>query len=69
MSRSMDIKTRIQTRNYGTVTHQPPETLRDGILSRSCDVYSLGVLMWQMWTGSRPWAGMGHAQMIMMVSH
>lgn len=62
LSRSLDVKTRIQTRTYGTITHQPPETLSDGVVSRETDTYSLGVLMWQMYCGSRPWAGMTHSQ-------
>lgn len=62
LSKSLDIKTRIQTRTYGTITHQPPETLLHGLVSRETDTYSFGVLLWQMYTGSRPWAGMSHAQ-------
>ncbi len=62
MSRALDIQSRIQTRTYGTITHQPPETLLQGMVSRETDTYSLGVLLWQMYTGTRPWAGMTHAQ-------
>jgi len=41
---------------------QPPETLVEGTISRATDIYSLGVLLWAMYTGSRPWAGLSHAQ-------
>lgn len=68
LSRCLDVKTRIQTKTYGTITHQPPETLLHGMVSRETDTYSLGVLLWQMYTGSRPWAGMTHAQIIMAVA-
>ncbi len=32
------------------------------MLSKAADVYSIGVLLWQMVTGSRPWAGLSHLQ-------
>lgn len=35
---------------FGTVTHQPPETIRDNIVSMKGDVYSFGVLMWYVHT-------------------
>lgn len=47
----------LQTNSYGSVTHMPPELLGEGLLSKAADVYSLGVLLWQMYNGSRPWAG------------
>lgn len=30
----------------GTVTHMPPELLESGVLSRACDVWSFGILLW-----------------------
>ncbi|KAJ9518138.1 hypothetical protein QJQ45_010107 [Haematococcus lacustris] len=62
LARSLDVEQHVKTRNYGTLTHQPPETLSHGLVSRETDTYSLGVLMWQMYTGSRPWAGMTQSQ-------
>lgn len=35
-----------------------------GRLSKSCDVYAFGVLLWEMWTGQRPWQGLGQMQII-----
>eukprot|EP00798_Chlamydomonas_sp_ICE-L_P002176 gene2176-12166_t len=67
LSRTLDIQSKIQTRNYGTMTHMPPETLISGVISKATDVYSFGVLMWQMYTMSRPWSGLSHAQIIMKV--
>lgn len=29
-----------------------------GRLSKSADAYAFGVLLWEMFTGQRPWAGM-----------
>mmetsp|Transcript_23522 Transcript_23522/g.51619 ORF Transcript_23522/g.51619 Transcript_23522/m.51619 type:complete len:903 (+) Transcript_23522:219-2927(+) len=67
LARCLDIKTKIETKTYGTITHQPPETLTSGIVSKAVDVYAFGVLLWQMYCGSRPWAGMSHGQIIMTV--
>lgn len=52
------VETSISTGSYGTVTHMPPELLTTGRLSRSADTYAFGVLLWEMYTGQRPWAGM-----------
>ena len=31
---------------FGTVTHQPPERLAEGVLTPAADIYALGVLLW-----------------------
>lgn len=67
MSRIMELRSRITTKNYGTITHMPPELLTAGAMSTSVDVFSFGVLLWQMYHGSRPWSGLTHAQIIMRV--
>lgn len=54
----------VDTDTYGTVTHMPPELLMEGKLTKSADVYAFGVLLWEMYTGERPFAGMRHAQII-----
>ena len=52
----------VSTGTFGTVTHMPPELLTTGRLSKSVDVYAFGVLLWEMCTGKRPWAGMMQMQ-------
>jgi serine/threonine protein kinase len=47
--------------SYATITHMSPEYIRDKLLSPAADVYAFGVLLWQMFTGKRPWAGLSHA--------
>lgn len=51
-----------QTEQCGTLTYMPPELLKDGLISKAMDIYSLGVLMWELSTGDRAFANMrpGH---------
>jgi PAS domain-containing protein len=63
LSRVM-VETSISTGTYGTVTHMPPELLTSGRLSKAADTYAFGVLLWEMYTGQRPWAGMLQMQII-----
>lgn len=46
----------------------PPELLTTGRLSKAADTYSFGVLLWEMYTGQRPWAGMLQMQVIFNVT-
>ncbi|GMH50319.1 hypothetical protein TrRE_jg12112, partial [Triparma retinervis] len=50
----------------GTPQWSAPEILRDGILAftEKADVYSFGVIMFEVLTGRRPWEGLGHTQII-----
>ncbi|KAK9825995.1 hypothetical protein WJX74_003878 [Apatococcus lobatus] len=56
------------TKTYGTVTHMPPELMLNGCLSKAADVYSFGVLLWELYTGQRPWAGLRHAKIVVTVT-
>lgn len=38
-----------------TTTHAAPEVLQGGAFSLSSDVYSLGVLLWELGSGLRPY--------------
>lgn len=40
-----------RTSSYATITHMAPEVLSSCSHSRAADVYSFGVLLWQMSTG------------------
>ena len=68
MSVASQVQTSISTGTYGTVTHMPPELLTTGRLSKAADTYSFGVLLWEMYTGQRPWAGMLQMQIIFNVT-
>ncbi|PNW70925.1 hypothetical protein CHLRE_17g739250v5 [Chlamydomonas reinhardtii] len=58
----------VTTRSYGTITHMAQELLVDGLLSKAADVYSFGVIVWEMYTGQRPFGGLTHGQILHVVS-
>ena len=53
-----------QACSQGTITHMPPELLCEGQMHRSTDVWSFGILLWEMYTGQRPWHGMSYKQLM-----
>ena len=52
------------SKTSGTVTSAAPEVLMDNISSRSGDVYSFGVLLWEMYAGAHAWKGSSFAQIV-----
>ncbi len=40
LARSLEVGLEVMTKNYGTLTHMPPETLTKGIVSTATDVSS-----------------------------
>ncbi len=43
----------------GTPSYMPPEQIEAGTLDARGDIYSLGLVAWEMLTGKRPWDGEG----------
>ena len=52
---------RIQTTREGQIkgklAYMPPEQLRGGDVTRKCDVYAAGVMLWELLTGQRLFSG------------
>jgi len=55
--------THVHTQTFGTVCYVAPELIREGRLSRAADLYALGVLMWEVWSGRPPFRSL-HAASI-----
>lgn len=49
---------------HGAAAWMAPEVLSRGAASSAADVYSFGVLLWQMVTGRVPWGGLGAAAVV-----
>ncbi|KFK26448.1 hypothetical protein AALP_AA8G249800 [Arabis alpina] len=41
----------------GTPTYMPPESFRNGVANKTLDLWSLGCLVLEMYTGEAPWKG------------
>lgn len=50
-------KTTNETQAAGTYSHMPPEVIRSSTYSKSSDVWSFGVLLWELLTGEIPYKG------------
>ena len=46
--------THMHTHTFGTVCYVSPELIKEGRLSRAADLYSLGIVMWELWSGVPP---------------
>ena len=55
--------THVHTQTFGTICYVAPELIKEGRLSRAADLYSLGVVMWELWSGRPPFRSL-HAASI-----
>ena len=54
----------IESDEFGTVTHTPREMLVTGSLTKKVDVYSFGVLLWEMLSSRRAYAGLRYPEIV-----
>lgn len=50
--------------NVGTPLYMPPESLIDNIYSTKSDIFSLGIILYEMLTGTTPWESKSQKDLI-----
>ena len=53
-----------ETGPSGTITHMAPELLLENTFTEKCDVYSFGIVMWEVLSRGVPFAGLQREQII-----
>ncbi len=43
----------------GTITYVAPEVIRSSVYDSKADIYSFGIMMWEMWYGTRAFFDLG----------
>ena len=65
LSRCEELNTMTQTKNaVGTAAYMAPELLEDNLFDEKSDVYSYGVLLWEIWDRGVPWRGLQPMQIM-----
>jgi len=67
LSRAL-IAAKHETLPHGTVTHMAPEMLEEGQMSKASDIYSFGVLLYELCSGQQAWEGFAYYQVIYKVT-
>lgn len=57
LSRIMTERPMKDSASAGTPEWMAPELIRNEPFTEKCDIFSLGVIMWELCTLHRPWAG------------
>lgn len=52
------------TQNVGTVAYAAPEALTRGHASLAADIYSFGVVAWEVFSMAKPWAGLSVGRVV-----
>eukprot|EP00210_Caulerpa_lentillifera_P006094 g5822.t1 len=61
LSRELEMHaSHIKTQTTGTVTHMPPELFKEEKLTSASDVYSFGIVMWELVSKESPLEGVPH---------
>jgi serine/threonine protein kinase len=65
LSRVMTESPMTDSSSAGTPEWMAPELIRNEPFTEKCDIFSLGVIMWELCTLSRPWEGISPVQVSM----
>ncbi|KAF5756413.1 putative protein kinase TKL-CTR1-DRK-1 family [Helianthus annuus] len=69
LSRMMTESPMKDTSSAGTPEWMAPELIRNEPFTEKCDIFSLGVIMWELCTLSRPWEGLPPERVVYSVAH
>ncbi|KAI3872825.1 hypothetical protein MKX03_019028 [Papaver bracteatum] len=69
LSRVMAESPMRDTSSAGTPEWMAPELIRNEPFTEKCDVFSLGVIMWELCTLNRPWEGVSPMQVVYAVAN
>ncbi|KAK9827328.1 hypothetical protein WJX81_005997 [Elliptochloris bilobata] len=61
--------THVSTQTYGTMPYMSPELIAHARLTQLNDVYSFGIVMWQLFTGESPFANLTLGALFFAVVH
>lgn len=67
LSRFLGTDVNSRSFNFGLITHTAPELLREGALSLAVDVYSFGMLLWELLAKNSPFADLTQEQVFLAV--
>lgn len=65
---SVNAVSTMRTNSLSTVSYSAPEFMTSGDSSKASDIFSLGVLMWEVWTGCLAWEGANDVQVVFAVT-
>uniref|UniRef100_A0A1J3FIW8 non-specific serine/threonine protein kinase n=1 Tax=Noccaea caerulescens TaxID=107243 RepID=A0A1J3FIW8_NOCCA len=69
LSRIMTDDNMKDTSSAGTPEWMAPELIRNEPFTEKCDIFSLGVIMWELSTLRKPWEGVSPEKVIFAVAH
>ncbi|KAK3161548.1 hypothetical protein QOZ80_1BG0078480 [Eleusine coracana subsp. coracana] len=69
LSRVMTESPMTDSSSAGTPEWMAPELIRNEPFTEKCDIFSLGVIMWELCTLSRPWEGISPVQVVYAVAN
>ncbi|CAN1199799.1 Probable serine/threonine-protein kinase SIS8 [Linum perenne] len=69
LSRIMVTKPVVDSSSAGTPEWMAPELIRSEPFTEKCDIFSLGVIMWELWTLNRPWEGIPPERVVYAVAN
>jgi len=64
LSRSINSSVDQKNGSYGVIPFMAPELFQGGQHSKATDVYAVGIIMWELWTGEQPFSEYDHDRLL-----